>query len=56
MAISYDENSPAVVSEMMALKAAVEPTFITQIHAVMKAQRATARMGRAELVLTCGNG
>lgn len=52
MAISYEPNKPAVVSEMMALNAAVEPTLMMQIKPVMSAQRPTARRGRADRELT----
>lgn len=56
MAISYEENSPAVVREIMALKAALEPMLMRQVMAVIMAQKAMARRGRAEpevLVLIC---
>lgn len=48
IAISYEEKSPAVVREIMALKAALEPMLMRQVMAVIMAQRAMARRGRAE--------
>lgn len=48
IAISYEEKRPAVVREIMALKAALEPMLMRQVMAVIMAQRAMARRGRAE--------
>jgi hypothetical protein len=52
IAISYDAKRPAVVSEIMALNAAVDPTLMTQIKPVIMAQRRTAGIGRPEPELT----
>lgn len=52
IAISYDAKRPAVVSEIMALNAAVDPTLMTQIKPVISVQRRTARIGRPEPGLT----
>jgi hypothetical protein len=52
MAISYDAKRPAVVSEIIALNAAVDPTLMTQIKPVISVHRRTARKGRPEAGLT----